>query len=68
LVLQAQQPFAAHTSFSVTDMLGRTVMDKTVVAGKQQHTLSVTGWTAGTYILILEQDGQRYYRKVQVVH
>lgn len=68
LVLQAQQLFAAHTSLSITDILGRTVVDKTLVAGKQQYTLSVTGWTAGTYILILEQNGQRYYRKVQVVH
>ncbi|MNS32867.1 hypothetical protein D3C72_649630 [compost metagenome] len=68
LILQAQQPFAAHTSLTVIDLLGRTVVDKAPVAGKQQHTLSVASWNAGTYILILEQDEQRYYRKVQVVH
>jgi len=68
LVLQAQQPFGNNTNLTIIDMLGRTVVDKTAITGQQQHTLSVASWNAGTYVLILEQDEQRYYRKVQVVH
>ena len=68
ILLQAQQPFATHTSLTVIDLLGRTILDKTSVAGRQQYTIPVTGWNTGTYILILESEGQRYYRKVQVVH
>ena len=57
---------AAEAHLMVTDLQGRLVQGTRT--GDQRFTLSLEGLAAGSYLMLVEQNGQRQVRRFEVVH
>jgi minor extracellular serine protease Vpr len=63
-------PRAAHASVTVYDVLGREVVRVTegeATAGPHEAVLDTRGLAAGTYLVVLDADGERHSRAFVVV-
>ncbi len=57
---------AAEAHLMVTDLQGRLVQGTRT--GDQRFTLSLEGLAAGSYLMLVKQNGQRQVRRFEVVH
>jgi len=55
------------TLFVIVDATGREVWRSGNANGGRQLTVDVQSWAAGTYTLIIADDGNRVHKKIQVL-
>ncbi|RQO31892.1 hypothetical protein DBR32_03550 [Taibaiella sp. KBW10] len=63
-LIESDKPFGKNSSFSVIDILGKTVIAQTSLTQKQQYAVHTGALNAGIYFVVLEIEGQRYYKKM----